>query len=339
MVQKFDGKKILSVFKDKEVYGKWMNEITLDKKGTIYSGTSVAHFMMNLADALGCNPIILIGQDLAYSLKGVSHSGETEIKETVDLNKVTEWVKDYDGNDIPSTSVWKKFLLTFEDLIRNTDKKVIDATEGGALIKGTEIIPLWNALEEHCKDSLPSFKELLDQISIEGDYIEAAKQKSFNGIKGAIVLFSDFLDNVNKAIADNKKCMDRMEKGIKTQQQLDKIYDCLEFVDNELVKYIAVSPMFGILFQYPIYSAARQINMLQTDKFTLESIHFNLVLHRELLGIFELNLKKMIKLLITGLVDNKDFFQEIEGYSSVVEGLKRKYAYLYKNSDYDIQLI
>lgn len=339
MVQKFDGKKILSVFKDREVYGKWMNELTLNKKGTIYSGTSVAHFMLNLADALGCNPIILIGQDLAYSLEGVSHAGDTEIKETIDISKVTEWVKDYNGNYIPSTSVWKKFLLTFEDLIRNMDKTVIDATEGGALIKGTEIKPLLSVLEEYCIESLPSFKELLDQISIESDYIEAAKQNSYNGINEAIVLFADFLEHVSTAIVDNKKCLDRMEKGIKTQKQLDKIYDCLEFVDNELVKYIAVTPMFGILFQYPIYSAARQINTLQTDKFTLESLYFNLDLHRELLDIFEKNLKKMIKVLITGLEDNKDFFQGIDGYSSAVQELKSSHNYLFKNSDFDIYLV
>lgn len=339
MVKMFDGKKILSVFKDREAYGMWMNQITLNKKGTVYSGISVAHFLMNLADALGCNPIILVGQDLAYSLEGISHAGDAEVKETVDVCKVTEWVKDYNGNYIPSTTVWKNFLLTLEELVRHTDKTIIDATEGGALIQGTEIKTLKETLDKYCKNSLPSFRELLYQLPTDECYIEEAKRSSYKGINDTLKLFSDLLEKIDRAIKDNKKCIDTIQKGVKTQKQLDKIYDCLDYVDDEIVKHIAGNIMLMMLFQYPIFSTARLINSLATDQYTLETIEFNLLLHQELLRIFDLYIKKMLKVLITGFEDNKDFFMEIAEYEIVLKSLKNKYDYLYKNSDYDIELI
>lgn len=339
IIEKFDGKNILSVFKDKDIYGQWMNEITLNKKGVVWAGSSVAHFLLSLADGLGCDPIMLIGQDLAYSLDGVSHAGETEIKETIDLSKVTEWVKDYDGNDIPSTTVWKNFLTTFEDMIRKSDKKIIDATEGGALIKGSEIRKLKDALEQYCKGELPIFNELVNNMEVKEEYVAEAKESSFAGVTKAIRIFEDLLKKVQQAQKKNQKSIAIVEKGIETQKQLDGIYDTLEFVDNEIVKHIAKDAFTMMLFQYPIFSTARAINSLTTDKFTLETIAYNLQLHFNLLETFNLYLNKMIRVLITGLKENNHFYSELKEYEGTVKKLTKDYAYLYKSDKYDITLV
>lgn len=339
IVEKFADKYMISVFKDKDVYGKWINEITLSNKGTIWSGSSVAHFLMSFADGLGCSPIILIGQDLSYSLEGISHAGDTEIREQVDVSKITEWVKDYNGNDIPSTFIWKRFLQTFEEMVRNTDKTVIDATEGGALIKGTLIKGLRETLEEYCKEELPSFYKLVSNMAVPEDYIKAARESTFTSIVNAIGVFDELLSKVRKGIKENKKSIDIAIKGIKTQKQLDGIYDTLDFVDEKIVKVIAVDSFFMMLFQHPIYSAIRSINNLNTDKYTLDALHYNLALHRDMLQIFELYINKMLKVLINGLSDIGYFLGELPDYEDKLKKLKEEYKYLFKSKDYDIELI
>lgn len=338
IIGKFSDKNMLSVFKDKDIYGRWMNEITLDNKGIIWSGSSVAHFLTNFADALGCNPIILIGQDLSYSQKGISHAGDTEVKESVDISKVTEWVKDYGGNDIPSTYVWKMFLQTFEDIARISDKTIIDATEGGALIKGTEIKDLEETLEGYCKSELPVLKKLVDSMDVEEDYINAARESAYVNIVNAVDIFGELLEKVKKGTDKNKQSITVVSKGIKTQKQLDDIYDALDYVDEEIVKNVAKDAFLMMLFQYPIYSATRSINTLNTDKYTMETIKYNLLLHRDMLRIFELYNNKMLKVLLEGLRDNRCFFGAISDYDIKVSKLMDKYKYLFKSGDYDIQL-
>lgn len=339
IIEKFSGKRMLSVFKDVDVYGKWMNEITLEKKGTIWSGASVAHFLTNFADALGCNPIILIGQDLSYSLNGISHAGAAEVKEQVDVSKVTEWVKDYNGNDIPSTHIWKLFLKTFEDIARVTDKTIIDATEGGALIKGTQIRTLSDTLEEYCKSELPLFKELVDDMQVSDEYINSARESSYTGIVNILEAFQELLTKVKTGIKRNKKATAILEAGIKTQNQLDRIYDTLDYVDNEIVKAIAREPLLLMLFQYPIYSATRAINTLNTDKYTLETIQFNLKLHGEMLQLFELYTNKMIRVMIEGLKDNREFFRAIINSEIRLSNLMEKHNYLYESDEYCFKLM
>ncbi len=336
---RFEGRKFLSVFKDKDVYGRLMNEITLDNKGAIWTGTSVAHFLMSFADNLGCNPIILIGQDLSYSLEGISHAGDTEIKEKVDIEKAEVWVRDYNGNDIPSTYVWKMFLKTFEDMVRNTDKTVIDATEGGALIKGTGIKSLRKTLEKYCGDKLPVFKELVEGIEVEEEYVNAARESVYANLTGIIDKFDELQSKVRKGIKYNDKAIDTATKGINTQKQLDRIYDALDYVDEEIVKKIAVDPLLMMLFQYPIYSATKAINTLDTDQYTLETIRYNLTLHKDMLHIFELYINKMLKVLLNGLSDIGYFLDELPDYEDKLIRLKDKYKYLFKSEEYDIKLI
>lgn len=335
IVEMFAGKKMISVFKSRDVYGDWMNTITSEDKGTVYSGSSVAHFLLNFADALGCNPIILVGQDLAYSEEGVSHADAAEVDESIDVSKATEWVKDYEDKDIPSSRIWKSFLLTFEEIVRDTDKVIIDATEGGAHIKGSVIRGLEETLEQYCIEELPSVADLLDRINVGEAYINTARESSFEGIYKAIHIFDGLLMNIRSGKKMNKKAVMQIEKGINTQKQLDRIYDTLEFVDKEIVQNIARDRFLMMLFQYPIYSAIRSINVLNTSKYTIETICFNLKLHWDMLYIFELYANKMLKVLINGLEDNKDFFGKLPEFNEKLDNLERDYKYLYESDKYD----
>ncbi|MDK2786850.1 MAG: hypothetical protein PWP07_75 [Epulopiscium sp.] len=113
-------------------------------------GASVANASLAIAVYLGCNPIIFIGQDLAYT-DGKYHAdscNDTTESDTVDDMIEVEGI---DGNKVFTNSVWHTFLMWMEKfIIHNPNNIYIDATEGGAKIHGTKIMPLRQAITKYC---------------------------------------------------------------------------------------------------------------------------------------------------------------------------------------------
>lgn len=334
MVDIFKDHKMISVFKNHEAYGGWLDEITMYKKGRLWSGTSVAHFLYSFAEGLGCDPIILIGQDLAYSNMGLSHAGDVEIVESVELEHVETWVKDYDGKDIPSTNIWKMFLLTLEDMIRQSTSKAIDATEGGAYIEGSEIMTLKEALERHCLTELPRVSKYVAEYEKDEAYLSQVKLHSLKKIEHFIGTGEKLLKKIRKGVELNKKALKRYHLGLQTQEQLDKIYDAMEYVDNEIVKYVIKEPLLMMLFQFPIFSASKYINALKTSTYTLETIQENLDLHEGMLEVFELFTCKLLYLFNESLTGLDTYFADVEEYHKFMKKLNNKYGDILSDNKY-----
>lgn len=121
-------------------------------------GGSVATAAFSLCVSLNLKTIIMVGQDLAYR-NGVSHAGNRMSGEEMHGKFLVE-VENIYGEKIMTRHEWYDFLRWFEDAIYVVgDKmKVIDATEGGAKIKGTEILTLEDAIAKYCKKSIDCAK-------------------------------------------------------------------------------------------------------------------------------------------------------------------------------------
>ena len=137
------------------------------------AGATVAHLSLYLAQYMGCDPIIFVGQDLAYSghvyyIPGVEmhdvwrselnrfNTLETKEWERLVRNRpVLRKVQGNDGREVISDNLLFTYLEQFEKDIATSRAKVINATEGGARIRGTEVISLANALAEHCTRPIP----------------------------------------------------------------------------------------------------------------------------------------------------------------------------------------
>lgn len=125
-------------------------------------GQSVAHTSFATALALGCEPIVLLGQDLAYGegfnthASGVNdevHQGRHEryTKHLIERGMVFP-VAGWNGGVVNTTIIWNHFRKIFEDEILKTNCKVINATEGGAYIGGAEHIAFQKVLEDYIKE-------------------------------------------------------------------------------------------------------------------------------------------------------------------------------------------
>jgi hypothetical protein len=113
---------------------------------------SVATAALDLACRMAANPIIFAGQDFAYSWKREYASHTIFHDNPFDAAK---------GGPVQATDIWNRQVHTTENLIAYRDffvrkmrqtphVRFINATEGGILTEGVEILPLKAALDQSC---------------------------------------------------------------------------------------------------------------------------------------------------------------------------------------------
>ncbi len=148
--------------------------------GRIKPGATVAHLSYALARHLGCDPVILIGQDLAftdgqyYSAGAAIHrvwQGELNAERSLEM---LEWeriarmrgslrpVQDQRGRRIYTDEQMATYLAQFEaDFQEDTQAglRVIDATEGGASKRHAETMTLREALDRFAARPRPALPD------------------------------------------------------------------------------------------------------------------------------------------------------------------------------------
>ncbi|MDI6735384.1 MAG: DUF115 domain-containing protein [bacterium] len=144
-------------------------EAFIGERGNIKLGGSVSTAAFDIARRCGSNPIILIGQDLAYTDDKIYTSGvkQERIKEVEEIMPTEDiiWVEDVFGGQVKTVRGFWTWIKWFEYQISEmSDVLCIDATEGGAKIQGTKIMTLKEAIEDYCQKPF-NFKQTLHHTS------------------------------------------------------------------------------------------------------------------------------------------------------------------------------
>lgn len=146
------------------------------------TGGSVTTAALDMGVMMGCDPLVLVGQDLSFGENsthapgGVYISQEVRIdreagKVSIDEDYVTLkdkakssfdllWLKGLDGKPVASKFDWVTFHHWFEGYVANARKqglasRFINATEGGAYIDGWEHLALAEVIGNHAKNEVP----------------------------------------------------------------------------------------------------------------------------------------------------------------------------------------
>jgi hypothetical protein len=157
----FPGAKI-PIFRNLEAINQWINKHVGDGSA-LDAGANVSHLALELAVYLGANPIVFVGQDYAYGPDGVTHSKDAVYlaekgKRARDIlqSKPIVYVESNEGTMIPSNQLWTDFKQGLERKIAtHAHKIIINATEGGAKIKGAKWEQLAGVIQEYCTKSIP----------------------------------------------------------------------------------------------------------------------------------------------------------------------------------------
>lgn len=163
----------------------------MPRESMVPCGGSVATLAFGMLYRIGIETVILVGQDLALTGNRTHADGTFQEKmEELDTSRCI-MVEGNCEEKVPTRQDFKAYLEWYEMYIEGCKKtnpnfRVINATEGGARIKGTEVMTLKEAIEKECKDTMdiPSFIKGLkpmfhDEESKKwvDDYINAIPQK------------------------------------------------------------------------------------------------------------------------------------------------------------------
>ena len=122
----------------------------------LVTGGSVATSAYSLGVYMGSKTIILIGQDLALTDNKTHADGTFEDKmKEIDMNQGEYFeVESVDGGKVFTRFDFDHYRKWFEDYIKKWNMiTLVDATEGGALIHGSKVMTLKNAIKKYCKSS------------------------------------------------------------------------------------------------------------------------------------------------------------------------------------------
>lgn len=184
----------------------------------LMTGGSVATSAYCLALNMGAKTIILVGQDLAMTGNRTHADGTFQEKmDEIDVDSGEYFeVEAVDGGKVLTRADFKLYLEWFEKYIKEWDHiTAVDATEGGALIHGSKIMTLKNAIRKYCKRDynvkwhIDHSKKLFagDSRQIALDYFARVPEK---------------LDEVYKKAKEGLRYYERLEKLVKSHKDSDK---------------------------------------------------------------------------------------------------------------------
>jgi len=179
-------------------------------------GGSVTTAMFDMGVKFGCDPIVFIGQDLAFE-KGKSHAeGGVYDKQRVIIDKKNtivkikehyisghqrtithklQWLKGINGEPVASKYDWVTFHQWFERYMVLLKEeypalRVFNATEGGAFIKGMEHTSLEKVINKYIKKPVPIEEILLRGEALSPDVDTEGLVEAFKSLEKNVTLVS-----------------------------------------------------------------------------------------------------------------------------------------------------
>lgn len=288
----YSNRKILNDYRGEKIYLSTLLSKILEELNTLrgtYLGGSVAHTSVDIARVLGCNPIILIGQDFAYTYD-LHHSKSATFKIDDKVNhRAQTSVKDVYGNDVKTNATLIQFRKKLEEYIERDIKvngvKYINASYG-ADIMGSKHLELNEVFKLNIFDNDKiGFKAFRD-IKIDSEAI-------INNVLNSIDFFTGEAEDGEKLCIQLCQCDENksLVDVDKDDEELKKFLEVLEIVNN--FESSQQNTFFGGYFNKFIFDIKQlKFNMFAKDYNRLTS---NLKYQSQCFLVYFEEMKKMLK--------------------------------------------
>ena len=206
----------------------WLLQYVEDK-GALSSGTTVAHMSFFLARHMGCNPIALIGQDLAFP-KNQVHASDLSLWH-IDTGDM-DMVEDIFGEPVGSMTSFKHAIYHFEKAFAETEATVIDATEAGAKKQGTRPMRLREVIDEYCNIPPIDIKGMLRDA---GKTVEAVRTGDLLRDMGFISAELDCIKKESRdVLALARKLKKKIDKSERDDEQFCRLSERAERLTQQM---------------------------------------------------------------------------------------------------------
>ncbi len=229
----YPGPRII-VYRDFDHF-KWLG---IDK-GIVPIKVSAGNMAYKIAEVLGCDPIILIGQDLAFSRDGKTHAIGTA--GTVDGNQDAIHRQDKldvmgnDGIPITTNAGWYQCLKAYETDLAGYKGTCINSTEGGAYINGTQVLPFKEAIDKYINEDFFPLENIKKHLSA---FTEEIKEedigKLLDLIERTIVNMTKIVNNCKTGLDIYEKYKAELGDCLQNPQKIDYMRKKLSAMENEM---------------------------------------------------------------------------------------------------------
>ena len=227
--------------------------------GFYKSGSSVSIISYYAAKALGFGKIIFSGLDLAFIDNKIYADGQTFEQNTPEmtefLQKKLTYVKDKDGNEIPTRADYAWFIRQFNEIF--TDEinlaGIINTSTKGAFIEGMEYMEFAEVVKT-LSEIKPDIDKMISDVFVE------TKEKwklILNSVYPKLKQAKDELEYINKILIEIHAEFDKICEELTTLGKTNYLPDAFEVLNNksvEIRRNIIDNVFLSILMQQTIWS-------------------------------------------------------------------------------------
>ncbi len=142
-------------------------------RGALKAGSTVAHLSYYLAEHLGCDPIIFLGQDLCYA-DGLFYLPGTPIEDmwepelgrfqTIEMKQferilrnrpILRRVRDVNDREVYTDDQLFSYAEQFHADFQRSTRRIVHACESGMRVAGMDVMTFDEAVEAFCQQPLP----------------------------------------------------------------------------------------------------------------------------------------------------------------------------------------
>ncbi len=182
---------------DHEIYPRLLGELA-PPRGSLPAGSTVAHLAFYLAEHLGCDPVVFVGQDLSFS-QGLYYLPGSSIERLwapelgrfctienkqweriVRFRPILRTICDLHGRPAYVDDTFRTYIDQFTRDFARARCEVIQASEAGVLVPGMKPLGLREVARRYCGRALPvrDFRNLIRPVRVERPRVlEALEQR------------------------------------------------------------------------------------------------------------------------------------------------------------------
>ncbi|MGG1518936.1 6-hydroxymethylpterin diphosphokinase MptE-like protein [Paenibacillus oryzisoli] len=237
---------ILSVFTDKDPVA----DMLLRRPGGVAfekleDAPSIAVIALQLCYHLGCNPIVMVGQNLGYRNNsyyagGIQYGARGSQLLQLDIDDAFQ-VEDVFGDLIQTNWSFNTMRLSMEVYLKNyTDRMIINTTQGGAKIQGTQFMNLKDVMEQylHLQDVVDTHWYVSQGPTYDFEFIREQSElldRKYNDFSKQMETIISIFNEMNRCVKQKNA-----KKAFKLSQKFDSEFGI--FQKNEYYKTI-LKPM------------------------------------------------------------------------------------------------